>query len=238
MKIQLDRMNELERTIHARLLEESREKTNLTITEAAKFADVSPSKISKMVKKMGFSGYKEYFRFLTGKELVKQKRLNSEFARIKEFMENFDEASVDYLAELIQQSGKILLFGYGPTNFCMEYFEYKLNFTLNKNVIRVSQPSLIPDLLTEDSLLLVFSVAGKFANFDPLFEEAKKHHAKSLLVMEELNTDLSLDSSEIIFLTKSHQNEHLKSHEKTRTILLMYIEEVIRKLTQEDPRNE
>jgi DNA-binding MurR/RpiR family transcriptional regulator len=149
------------------LLEESREKTNLTITEAAKLADVSPSKISKMVKKMGFSGYKEYFRFLTGKELVKQKRLNSEFARIKEFMENFDEASVDYLAELIQQSGKILLFGYGPTNFCMEYFEYKLNFTLNKNVIRVSQPSLIPDLLTEDSLLLVFSVAGKFANFDP-----------------------------------------------------------------------
>jgi SpoU rRNA methylase family enzyme len=87
-------------------------------------------------------------------------------------------------------------------------------------------------------LLLVFSVAGKFANFDPLFEEAKKHHAKSLLVMEELNTDLSLDSSEIIFLTKSHQNEQLKSHEKTRTILLMYIEEVIRKLTQEDPRNE
>ena len=78
MKIQLDRMNELERTIHARLLEESREKTNLTITEAAKLADVSPSKISKMVKKMGFSGYKEYFRFLTGKELVKQKRLNSE----------------------------------------------------------------------------------------------------------------------------------------------------------------
>lgn len=71
-------------------------------------------------------------------------------------MENFDESTVDYLAGLIQQSDKILLFGYGPTNFCMEYFEYKLNFTLNKNVIRVSQPSLIPDLLTEDSLLLIF----------------------------------------------------------------------------------
>lgn len=236
MKIQLDRSNDLEISIHNRLTLESKENPNLTITEAAKLSGVSPSKISKLVKKMGFSGYKEYFRFLTGKELIKQKKLNSEFARIKDFMENFDESTVDYLAGLIQQSDKILLFGYGPTNFCMEYFEYKLNFTLNKNVIRVSQPSLIPDLLTEDSLLLIFSVAGKFANFDPLFEEAKKHHAKSLLVMEEMNTDLTLDASEIIFLTKSHQDEHLKSHEKTRTILLMYIEEVIRQLTKEDLR--
>lgn len=51
-----------------------------------------------------------------------------------------------------------------------------------------------------------------------------------------MNTDLTLDASEIIFLTKSHQDEHLKSHEKTRTILLMYIEEVIRQLTKEDLR--
>ena len=238
MKIQLDRLNDLEIKIHNRLIKESQSQPNLTITEAAKLTEVSPSKISKLVKKMGFSGYKEYFRFLTGKELIKQKKLNSEFARIQNFMENFDESSVDYLADLIQQSEKILLFGYGPTNFCMEYFEYKLNFTLNKNVIRVSQPSLIPDLLTENSLLLIFSVAGKFASFDPLFEEAKKHHAKSLLVMEEMNTNLSLDPSEIIFLTKSHQDEQLKSHEKTRTILLMYIEEVVRKLSinKEDDR--
>ncbi|MGL9730233.1 MurR/RpiR family transcriptional regulator [Enterococcus sp. DIV0756] len=237
MKIQLNRLNDLELRIHQQLTMESQEKPNLTITEAARLTEVSPSKISKLVKKMGFSGYKEYFRFLTGKELVKRKRMNSEFARIQEFMENFDESAVDYLVDLIQQSEKILLFGYGPTNFCMEYFEYKLNFTLNKNVIRVSQPTLIPDLLTKDSLLLIFSVAGKFASFDPLFEEAKKHHAKSLLVMEELNTDLSLDASEIIFLTKSHQDEQLKSHEKTRTILLMFIEEVIRKLSKEDDRD-
>nr|WP_275578062.1 MurR/RpiR family transcriptional regulator [Enterococcus xiangfangensis] len=228
----MDRMNDLEIRIHNHLAEESQNKPNLTITEAAKLTGVSPSKISKLVKKIGFSGYKEYFRFLTGKELVKQKKINSEFARIQNFMDNFDDSSVDYLASLIQKSEKILLFGYGPTNVCMEYFEYKLNFTLNKNVIRVGHPSLIPNLLTEDSLLLIFSVSGKFANFNPLLEEAKEHHAKSLLVMEELNTDLALDTSEIIFLTKFHQNEQLRSHEKTRTIFMIYIEEVIRKLTK------
>lgn len=74
MRIQLDRLNSLEVQIHEKLSEESKAKPNLTITEAAKITEVSPSKISKFVKKLGFSGYKEYFRFLTGKELVKRKK--------------------------------------------------------------------------------------------------------------------------------------------------------------------
>lgn len=74
MKIQLNRLNDLELRIHQQLTMESQEKPNLTITEAARLTEVSPSKISKLVKKMGFSGYKEYFRFLTGKELVKRKK--------------------------------------------------------------------------------------------------------------------------------------------------------------------
>lgn len=230
----MEHLNDLETKIHAHLIQEAEKHTQLTITEAAEIVGVSPSKISKLVKKMGFSGYKEYLRFLTGQELIKQKKINDEFSRIQSFMESFDYSSVDYLVDLIQHSEKILLLGYGPTDFCMEYFEYKLNFTMNKNVIRISQPSLIPDLVTEDSLLLVFSVAGKFADFTPIFEEAKRHHAKSLLVLEELNNQLSLDNSEVIFLTKSHQNPNLKSHEKTRTILLMYIEEVIRELSKEN----
>ena len=83
MKIQLDRLNDLEIKIHNRLIKESQSQPNLTITEAAKLTEVSPSKISKLVKKMGFSGYKEYFRFLTGKELIKQKNLNSEFQSLE-----------------------------------------------------------------------------------------------------------------------------------------------------------
>lgn len=232
MRIQVDRLNDLERQIHQTLSKVSKNKPNLTITEAAELAGVSPSKISKFVKKLGFLGYKEYFRFLTGKELVKRKKMNSEFARIQDFMENFDPETVTYLAGLIKKYDKIILFGYGPTNICMEYFEYKLTYTLDKNVICATQPSLIPSLLTENSLLLIFSVAGKFAQFDTLFKEAQAHHAKSILVLEELNTNLTLDNNEIIFLTKSHQNENLESHEKTRTILFMFIEEVIRELSK------
>lgn len=232
MRIQLNHLNELEQEIHETLSKESQGKTYLTITEAAKLTGVSPSKISKFVKKIGFNGYKEYFRFLTGQELVKQKKMNSEFARIKEFMENFDAQTVTYLAEQIQQYDKIILFGYGPTNICMEYFEYKLVYTVDKNVVRATQSSLIPSLLTENSLLLIFSVAGKFAQFDSLFSEAEKQQTKAILIMEELNTNLVVDKSEIIYLTKSQQDEKLLSHEKTRTILFMFIEEVIRELNK------
>lgn len=233
MRLQLDRLNELETQIHQKLSDISKELPTMTITEAAEAAGVSPSKISKFVKKIGFSGYKEYYRFLTGKELVKKKKLNSEFARIQEFMENFDSETVSYLAEQIKSHDKIILFGYGPTSICMEYFEYKLTYIVDKNVIQAKQSSMIPSLLTENSLLLVFSVAGKFAQFDHLFEAAKEHHAKALLVIEEFNPNLNLDSQEIIYLTKSQQDEHLNSHEKTRTVLMIFIEEVIRQLTKE-----
>ena len=230
MKIKLDHLNDLELQIHQTLSLESTTQPNLTITEAAKLAGVSPSKISKFVKKMGFSGYKEYFRFLTGKELIKQKKISSEFSRIKQFIEEFDSAQVRYLADLILTYDKIILFGYGPTNICMEYFEYKLVYIADKNVIRATQPSMIPSLLSPNSLLLIFSVAGKFAQFDSLFAEAKKHHAKSILVIEELNSSLTLENNEIIYLTKSHQEDTLQSHEKTRTILFMFIEEVVQVL--------
>lgn len=231
MRIQLDRLNDLESQIHEKLSAESKTQPNLTITEAAELTGVSPSKISKFVKKLGFQGYKEYFRFLTGKELVKQKKISTEFARIQEFIQNFDVETARYLAELIKKYDKIILFGYGPTNICMEYFEYKLTYTVDKNIIRATQENMIPSLLTENTLLLVFSVAGKFAQFDSLFETAKAHHAKSVLVIEELNSNLTLDNNEIIYLTKSQQSEHLNSHEKTRTILFMFIEEIIRELS-------
>ncbi|MBV7391287.1 MULTISPECIES: MurR/RpiR family transcriptional regulator [Enterococcus] len=232
MHVHIDRLNSLELKIHQNLLAASKEHSSLTITEAAEIAGVSPSKISKFVKKLGFSGYKEYARFLSGKELVKQKKMNNEFTRIQDFMENFEEDNAEYIAELIDTYDKIILFGYGPTHIALEYFEYKLNYTVDKNIILATQESLIPSLISDKTLLLIFSVAGKFAQFDYLFQEAAKKKAKVLLILEELNTEINLENHETIYLTKSHQSESLNSHEKTRTVFFLVIEEIIQKLNQ------
>ena len=231
MKIQLDSLNELELEIHEKLIQESKNRSSLTITEAAELTDVSISKISKFVKKLGFNGYKEYARFLTGKKLITRKKNNTEFNRITSFIENFNYSNVNYIADLISSHEKIILFGYGPTHICMEYFDYKLTYLENKNIVCANQASLIPNLLDENTLLLVFSVAGKFAQFDELFDVASDKNAKAVLIMEELNPDLSNSIGEIIYLTDSQQDSSLQSHEKTRTILFIFIEEIIRTLS-------
>lgn len=232
MKIQLDILNDLEIKIHEKLVEESKKRSSLTITEAAQLTNVSISKISKFVKKMGFNGYKEYSRFLTGKELITRREKNSEFNRITSFISEFNYFNVNYVADLISSYEKIILFGYGPTHICMEYFDYKLTYLENKNIICANQASLIPNLLDENTLLLVFSVSGKFAKFDELFFIAKEKKAKAILIMEELNPDLGSNINEIIYLTDSQQDTSLRSHEKTRTILFIFIEEVVRTLSK------
>ena len=113
----------------------------------------------------------------------------------------------------------------------MEYFDYKLTYLENKNIVCANQASLIPNLLDENTLLLVFSVAGKFAQFDGLFDVASDKNAKAVLIMEELNPYLSNSIGEIIYLTDSQQDNSLQSHEKTRTILFIFIEEIIRTLS-------
>ncbi|MGL9909689.1 MurR/RpiR family transcriptional regulator [Enterococcus sp. DIV0213h] len=231
MKLQLDRLNELELEIHEKLIQESKNRSSLTITEAAELTDVSISKISKFVKKLGFNGYKEYARFLTGKELITRKKKNTEFNRISSFIENFNYSNTNYIADLISSHEKIILFGYGPTHICMEYFDYKLTYLENKNIVCADQTSLIPNLLDENTLLLVFSVAGKFAQFDELFDVASDKNAKAVLIMEELNPGLSSSIGEIIYLTDSQQDISLRSHEKTRSILFIFIEEIIRTLS-------
>ncbi|MBV6373241.1 MurR/RpiR family transcriptional regulator [Enterococcus casseliflavus] len=231
MKLQLDRLNELELEIHEKLIQESKNRSSLTITEAAELTDVSISKISKFVKKLGFNGYKEYARFLTGKELITRKKKNTEFNRISSFIGNFNYSNTNYIADLISSHEKIILFGYGPTHICMEYFDYKLTYLENKNIVCADQTSLIPNLLDENTLLLVFSVAGKFAQFDELFDVASDKNAKAVLIMEELNPGLSSSIGEIIYLTDSQQDISLRSHEKTRSILFIFIEEIIRTLS-------
>lgn len=231
MKIQLDILNDLEVKIHKKLIEESKQRSSITITEAAELTGVSISKISKFVKKLGFNGYKEYSRFLTGKELITRKKNNSEFDRIISFIRNFNYSNVNYIADLISSYDKIILFGYGPTHICMQYFDYKLTYLENKNIICANQSSLIPNLLDESTLLLVFSVAGKFAQFDELFMVASDKNAKSVLIMEEQNPYISSSIGEIIYLTDLQQDSSLQSHEKTRTILFIFIEEIIRTLS-------
>jgi DNA-binding MurR/RpiR family transcriptional regulator len=63
LSIDRGRLNALEKSICERI-EQAKEDAGLTITRAAALCGCSVSKISKMVRRLGFSGYKQYISYI------------------------------------------------------------------------------------------------------------------------------------------------------------------------------
>lgn len=231
LNINLNQLNPLESSIHQKLCEVMKTNDQLKILEAAEYCGVSPSKISKLARKLGFENFKQYKQYISGEQLVsKKKSFSSELKRIQDYIEHFDHKIVDTFVEMLEHYDKIVLFGLGPSFICVEYFAYKLNLVLEKNVFATHSNTFAQHLVDEDTLFIVFSVTGKFTSFDTLLKTVKSHGADVLLILEEYNRSVAIEAENIIYLTKSTQNEDLLPYEKTRTIFFIFIEEVFSKL--------
>lgn len=226
INIDFNKLNTLEQQIHETLIKYSKENPNLRIAQAAEACDCSMSKISKFVKKLGFNNYKQYLDFLYGNE-IPQKDSSNELERIKQFLDDFDISLVDEFIDLMNSSDKIILFGYGPSFICTQYFEYKLRLTTNKFVSSAPDEISVERLIDDKSLLVIFSATGKFKSFEKLYNYSKSHNCKVLLIVEEYNTSLLSIYDKIFMLTKSTQSSDFKTYEKSRIIFFIFIEEVI-----------
>lgn len=226
INIDLNKLNPLEGQIYETLLAFSKDNSNIKITQAAQVCGCSVSKISKFVKKLGFNNYKQYMDFLYGKE-VHQKKSSSELERIKNFIDDFDISLVDEFIELMNSYEKIVLFGYGPSFICTQYFEYKLRINTNKFVISVPDEISLETLIDDNSLLVIFSTTGKFKSFEKIYNLSKESNCKVLLIAEEYNTSLLSNCDKVFWLSKISQSNDLKPHEKSRITFFIFIEEVI-----------
>ena len=231
-QVDMGKLNDLELAIHNAILEAARSESNLKITRVAQICGVSPSKVSKFTKKLGFSGYKEYIGFIYGKEKVNKtpEENNDEIARIKGFLDSFDMNVVDHLFNLINRYERIILYGYGPSFLCAEYFEYKLKIITQKFIITANEESVVESLINEETLLIVFSTTGKFRSFSEVFSHAKKKSAGYVLIAEEHNTELLNDIDNVVFLTDSFQNTNLNPYLKSRSIFFILIEVLMQRL--------
>lgn len=239
MNIDLNKLNTLEHQINETIIKCSKENPNLKIAQAAELCGCSMSKISKFVKKLGFNNYKQYMDFLYGNDIV-QKDSSNELERIKRFLEDFDLSLVDEFIELMNSYEKIILFGYGPSFICTQYFEYKLRLTTNKFISSAPDEISVERLIDDKSLLVIFSATGKFKSFEELYNYSKSHNCKVLLIVEEYNTSLLSNYDNILMLTKSTQSSDFKPYEKSRSIFFIFIEEVIQhiilKNRQDNPK--
>jgi DNA-binding MurR/RpiR family transcriptional regulator len=228
LSIDTSRLNDREKSIYERIERAARER-DLTITRAAELCGCSVSKISKLAQRLGFTGYKQYISYISGKEIVRADP-SPELQRISGFLENFDETLSDQVIDAINRHDRIVLFGYGPSFYCLQYFEYKLRFATNKTIVATDDELIVRSLMDRRSLLLIFSVTGNFKSFTHIYHAAQKKHGEAILIMEEYHLSLLRDYDKVLFLTESCQRDDLAPYEKSRTVFFIFIEEIMRKI--------
>ncbi len=231
LTIDLDALNPLEKQIHEQMIRHSKTMPNIRINQAAAACHCSVSKISKFVKKLGFSNYKQYLDFLYGKD-IKSIDGSNELNRVRSFIETFDAAMIDELLFLIDNHDKIALFGYGPSLLCARYFEYRFRNCSDKTFMAVSDEITLNNMVDKSTLLLIITETGRFLSFQDVYTGAKQKGCRVVIIAEEYNTELFNQCDKIFWLSPIPQPKHLKPYEKSRTLFFIFFEEIIQKLLQ------
>ena len=229
INIDFSKLNPLEIQIHNKLDEFAKSNDTIRINKAAELCGCSVSKISKFVKKLGFSNYKQYLDFLSGRD-IPQVNLSNELARVRQYIDDFNDAMVFELLELIENHNKIVLFGYGPSYHCAQYFEYRLRIFTNKIVIAVSDEVSVASITDKDTLVILLTVTGTFHSFENVYTESKKRGCEVAMIVEEYNTEVFSQCDRIFWLCKFPQSDKLLPYEKSRTVFFIFFEEVIQRL--------
>lgn len=222
-------LNPLEVQIHAKLTEYSKSQPTIKITEAAAYCECSVSKISKFIRKLGFNNYKQYLDFLYGREILSEHQ-SSELKRLQAFIDDFSEDQVNELMTLIEQHDKIVLFGYGPSLICAQYFEYRLRTSTNKLIVAVADEISVASMTNESTLLILLTVTGTFHTFENIYKASKEKGCEVVIVVEEYNAELFHQCDKIFWLCQYPQPDSLLPYEKSRTVFFIFLEEVIQKL--------
>ena len=232
LKVDLNQLNPLEQSIYAKLNDVIKENGKIRIIDAANICNVSPSKISKFVNKMGFSNFKAYVSFFTDstKPIDSDDTKSQEFNKIVHFLEEYDHNVTKQFVDLVDKYNRIIIVGYGPTFMIAEYFSYKLRMITDKPVIHSQEESFVENITTSNTLVIVFSVTGRYKSFVKFFDKIKEKGGSIVLVVEEYNESVFSENHTTIFLTKHKPETNIEPYYKTRTILLIFVEQVIKEL--------
>jgi DNA-binding MurR/RpiR family transcriptional regulator len=227
--IDATKLNPLERTVLDALSLYAKTNDPPGIVEAARVCGCSVSQVSKAIKKAGFGGYKQYIRYLYFGEYPKQESL-AELERLKRVIDEFDVALVDEMVDLIRRHEKIILFGYGPSFICAQYFEYKLRFCTDDFIATPPDENSVRNMVDEKSLLIILTTTGQFRSFEDVSGHAKSRGADVVVISEEFNSALMDNCDRYFVLSHHNQPDSLLPHEKTRTVFFIFLEQVVQRI--------
>lgn len=230
MKLHFDKLNRLENEMHNILQQEIKQNSQLKSADAAKLCDVSTSKISKFVHKLGFINYRQYREFIISGELQPIKQQISELDRLSDYIKRFDYRKPRKLSKLISNYDRIVLYGFGPSLIAAEYFAYRLRINTNHDVVSTSDDFIVTSNFKKNTLLLIYTATGTFRSFEKIINICEMNNIAYLIICEEYNNLEYLENKNVLYLTDDTQENKQYAYDKTRTIWFIFIEEVISEL--------
>lgn len=180
------KLNALEEEILKDLLELQANLKDLTVREIAAKHYTSPNTITRLVKKLGFTGYTNFKEALNianqeGETVLETTSLDEQIIKTKQLLNQ--EVLLQVLA-LIHASDKILVDGVGLSRFPAEEFHYYLKI-LGKNSQLFLDPHMVryaAKKLDKNDLLISFSVSGEPENILVPATIAKSNLAKVISI--------------------------------------------------------
>nr|WP_309100348.1 MurR/RpiR family transcriptional regulator [Fredinandcohnia onubensis] len=154
-----------------------------TVTEIAKYCNVSASTIIRTTKKLSFDGYSE-FRYFLKEEADRIKKIKMPDTQlfnsstllkdVKETIKLFeDDKSLEKIYELFLKSNRIFAYGtgYGQNLMLKEFSRCLLNNNIYLNIIpSKTELELISPTLTHNDLILVASLSGNIKSVDSIMK--------------------------------------------------------------------
>lgn len=229
-------LNELEREIYDTLKIEVRADRNLKIIQAAKLCNVSTSKISKFCKKLGFENYKQYKIYISTNK-IESTTQSAELNRISNYIKTFNQKDLRNIHRKFTDCNRIVLYGFGPSLIALEYFAYRLRMNSNIDIITTSDETVLECALNKETLVLIYTVSGKFRSFEKIVNLSKKFKSRLLILQEELDLNTKVKPKDIFYLTNTCQYSHDLPYNKTRTIFFIFIEELISYIQEQKKQN-
>jgi len=228
IKVDYNNLNLLEKKLLDGTRESIQHNPKISITELSKCFDVSTSKISKFVKKLGFESFKQYKHFIVGEESEPQtSQVSDELQRITKYISNFDEQLAYDFWIKIKDCNKLVIYGLGPSYICADYFAYRLRTFSDVFTLATNDLTVVKNADNSDTKLLVLSTTGLFK---PLNDDLNKLKYKEMIFLfEEFRHFPDLQGNTLFYLTNSTGDHSLKPYEKSRTLFFIFLEEIIQK---------
>ncbi|WP_046209551.1 MurR/RpiR family transcriptional regulator [Vibrio sp. ECSMB14105] len=234
-------LNNLEKKILREITPILEKESNISISKASEQLNISPSKLSKFVRRMGFENFKEFKRLHNKNIDIENSEdsaiKNSHLSSIQIFLDSFDRDLVDSFSIEMEKYQNIVLYGAGPSFACAVYFSDRIQMTTHKRSTAVSDMNMLQHYCNQDTLLITLSTSGLYDSYTNLINV---NAGEKLFLFEDLITLPELANYKVFYLTRGSKNNKVTQYKRPRTLFFIFLEEVINKLIQnvEKPKKE